>query len=111
MLSTPQYPVQAISPQQRYGGIDLALAGPTGVPQPLAVAGQSQRAAGGRSVGSAKGAEAPRGLSGPGTVEASQPQVAPKGGCSGGAHHGLLGEGAEDGAGEGDNHRRWLDEG
>ncbi|XP_050840545.1 LOW QUALITY PROTEIN: scale keratin-like [Serinus canaria] len=28
-----------------------------------------------------------------------------------GAHQGLLGEGAEDGAGEGDHHGRWLDEG
>ncbi|KFW63571.1 hypothetical protein AS28_14234, partial [Pygoscelis adeliae] len=89
----------------------LGLAGPTGVPQLLAVAGQEVRAAGGRSVGSAKGAEAPRAQRGPGTVEAPQPQGAPKGGCSGGAHHGLLGEGAEDGAGEGDDDGGRLDEG
>ena len=89
----------------------LALAGPTGVPQLLAVAGQGTRAVGRRSIGSAKGAEAPRALRGTSTVEAPQPQGASKGRCSGRAHHGLLGEGAEDGAGEGDDHRRWLDEG
>ena len=89
----------------------LGLAGPAGVPQLPAVAGQGAGAAGRRHVGSAKGAEAPRALSGPGAVEAPQPQGAPKGGCSGGAHHGLLGEGAEDGAGEGDDDGRWLDEG
>ena len=40
-------------------GAGLRLAGPTGVPELPAVAGQGARAAGGRSVGSAKGAEAP----------------------------------------------------